>query len=111
MIEAVVEIGIEVGDREHLDEETLREMKLAPAMAHAAHPEASIAILVGGFDRDPRPLWEIPEAAEYVRRFAAAAGLDDWSTDLFKALCQDTIAMLVKCDAVREPHPFTVVIE
>ena len=31
-----------------------------------------------GYDEDPRPIWEIPEAARYVRWWAHYAGLDDF---------------------------------
>jgi hypothetical protein len=31
-----------------------------------------------GYDQDPREVWEIPEAARYVRWWAAYAGMDDF---------------------------------
>jgi len=35
-------------------------------------PRASLSLHLDGFDDDPRELWEIPEAALFIRQFAVA---------------------------------------
>lgn len=44
-------------------------------MVFKIQPEAKHEFMIGGFDQDPRQLWEIPEVCDYVRRFAGAACL------------------------------------
>jgi hypothetical protein len=41
------------------------------------YPKAIFYLNLIGYDQDPREIWEIVDAARYVRRFARAAGLDD----------------------------------
>lgn len=101
-------VVIEIGGKNHLSEGILRKMALGPAMTHARYPEAKIALSIGGYDDDPRELWQIPEAVEYIRRFTAQAGLRDWHSSLFRALDELTIGLLVMCDAVDKPHPYVV---
>jgi len=102
-------VALEVGDSK-LDDKMLQDMAPGPGLAHAAYPKARILIMIGGFDEDPRSLWDIPEVVDYVQRFARAAGLHDWRSSLFNALDEETKALLLKCGAVQEPHPFKVVI-
>jgi hypothetical protein len=40
-------------------------------------PQAHFKVAIAGYDEDPRPLWEISEAAAYVRTWARLAGLTD----------------------------------
>jgi len=40
-------------------------------------PQAHFKVAIAGYDEDPRALWEIPEAAAYVRMWARMAGLTD----------------------------------
>lgn len=101
-------VMIEIGGKGHLDEHTLLEMASAPAMAHAQYPAAPILLSLSGYDQDPRSIWDIPEAADYVRAYARAAGLCDWRSSLFKALDETTAGLLIACDAINKPHPFTV---
>ena len=96
------------GGKGHLDDATLRHMSGAPAMVHARHPGASIELTMDGYDDDPRSLWDIPEAAAYVRRYAKAAKLTDWRSSLFQALEETTKGMLIACDAIDKPHPYTL---
>jgi hypothetical protein len=35
-------------------------------------PRAALSLHLDGFDDDPRELWEIPEAALFIRQFAVA---------------------------------------
>jgi len=34
------------------------------------YPDASLSLHLDGFDDDPRELWDIPEAARFIRQFA-----------------------------------------
>ena len=43
----------------------------------AYYPKAIFYLNMLGYDQDPREIWEIVDAARYVRWFARAAGLDD----------------------------------
>jgi hypothetical protein len=40
------------------------------------YPEAHFVVSLTGYDQDPREIWEIDEAASYVRRWARLAGLN-----------------------------------
>jgi hypothetical protein len=101
-------VVIEFGGAGHLDDRTLQEMCSAPAMVHAQYPDAPIVLSLSGFDDDPRSLWDIPEAAAYIRAYARAAKLTDWRGPLFQALDETSRGLLVACDAIDKPHRFTV---
>jgi hypothetical protein len=62
------------------------------------HPKARFVIHLAGYDDDPRDIWEIDEAARYVRRWARLAGLDD--IDVAGARLDDrALAWLGACGA------------
>jgi hypothetical protein len=46
------------------------------------YPKAIFYPHLVGYDQDPREIWEIVDAARFVRWFARAAGLDDVDTAL-----------------------------
>ena len=48
--------------------------------AIARYPKAIFHLQLIGYDQDPREIWEIVDAARYVRQFARAGGLDDIET-------------------------------
>ena len=50
--------------------------------ASARYPKAVFYLSMIGYDEDPREIWEIVDAARYVRWFARAAGLDAMETAL-----------------------------
>lgn len=37
-------------------------------------PSTAIIIHLGGYDEDPRELWDIPQAREFIRKFAEKTG-------------------------------------
>jgi len=37
-------------------------------------PSTAIIIHLGGYDNDPRELWDIPQAREFIRKFAERTG-------------------------------------
>jgi ribosomal protein L37E len=64
-------------------------------------PRATHTIVVGGYDQDPRSLWDIPEARAFVRAFAAwvlslggPVPLDEWGAD------GPTIMLLALCTGI-----------
>lgn len=95
-----------IGGKGHMGEEELRSMALAVSAVHREHPDAPITLVLDGYDDDPRSLWDIQEAADYVRRYAMASGLHNWRGALFQALDEETKALLIACRAVDEPHPY-----
>jgi hypothetical protein len=50
-----------------------------------------------GFDEDPRPIWEIVDAARYVRWFARFAGLDAQFTEPTNEIAAANLSLLVAC--------------
>lgn len=100
-----------IGGKGHMGAEELRDMARAVAMVHESYPCAPIMLTVDGYDDDPRSLWDIPEAAQYVRRFAMASGLHNWRGPLFAALDDPSRALLIACGAIDEPHPYEVDIQ
>lgn len=109
MTEEISAVVIEFGGRGHLTEDVILEMKDAPRMVAEVYPDKPIMIALAGYDDDPRELYEIPEAADYIRRFAVAAGLTDWRTPMFESLVDECKALLIACNAVDPGHGFTVV--
>jgi hypothetical protein len=63
--------------------------------AAANNPHATFIVMVGGYDDDPRELWDLPEVVRFVRDWAQAAGIHspndlpevDPSTSGFLAAC------------------------
>jgi hypothetical protein len=77
--------------------------------AVAVYPRAKIALTVGGWDDDPRPVWEIPEVAALFHLLTGelfSSGYDP----LIHRLDQNTIAVLCQCGAWGTDHPFDVTI-
>src|SRR5690242_12312506 len=97
-----------IGGKGQFSDATLRRMRDAPRQMLRHNPHAELALFVSGYDDDPRSLWHIPEAADYIRRFAKASGLHDWTGSLFKALHEHSKGLLIACDAIDKPHPFGV---
>jgi hypothetical protein len=65
----------------------------------ATAPEATITVMIGGFDNDPRELWDIAEAATYVRMLAFMICAHGHHLDDFK-FHDDTLAMFALCCGV-----------
>ena len=47
-------------------------------LARVRYPSAKIGFCLGGYDDDPRELYDIAETRDYIRQWAHAAGLADW---------------------------------
>lgn len=107
--ETIAAVLVEFGSRGDLSDATITEMKDAPRLCVQYYPGRPLLISIGGFDDDPRELWDIPEVADYVRRFAMASGLHDWRTRTFDALDEQCKGLLVMCGAVDPGHPYSFI--
>ena len=63
-------------------------------------PKSEHSIMIGGYDEDPRQLWEIPEVCDYMRRFASIVcavtrrPITKWNLD------HSSLAMMALCCGV-----------
>jgi hypothetical protein len=67
-----------------------------------------IAVFLAGWDHDPRELGDIPEAADYVRRWARFAGITLQSTTALVSAGKtqpDTLGLLAACGVFRRRYP------
>lgn len=71
-------IPVHIGMRGHLSERCAREAAETWCEATRCYPKALFMIVVLGYAEDPREIWEVPEAARYVRWWAKFAGMDDY---------------------------------
>ena len=103
-------VVLEIGDPGRLSRRYAAEM--ARLIHHAAHqcPDATLVVTLGGFDDDPRSLWDIREARKFLKAWAAEAGIRDWWHPLVMRLSVGTIALLAKCGAFAPGHPFVPMI-
>ena len=90
----------------------LEELNLAiDAFEKAAqiYQNATFLLVCGCYDADPRPIWEIPEAAARFNLFAAAC-FSGGHDPLIHRLQPESIALLCQCGAWGTDHPFKVTI-
>jgi hypothetical protein len=84
--------------------------------AFVALPDAEHMIVVGGYDDDPRELWDIPEARDFVAAFGWAVSgilqrpLHDWKLE------PASIALVAVCVGIgrvvrRNPHTGAWIVE
>lgn len=97
---------IQIGGKGSLTDKTLRKMAPAVRKILAHSPGAEVMLSIDGYDDDPRELYEIPETRDYLRRYARASGLHDWTGPLFQALDESTKGLLIAADAIDKPHPY-----
>jgi hypothetical protein len=102
-------IAIEIGGKDHLTHEALLQAGLGLFAAAVRVTNPAVLLMVFGYDDDPRELHEIPEAADYIREFAKLTTMNNHNSKWFKMLVEDSKAVLLACDAVDKPHPYTVV--
>jgi hypothetical protein len=65
------------------------------------YPKAHYILSLAGYDDDPRNLWEIPEAAGHVCRWARFVGLRTLD-DAFRYLSEQQVGWLAACGAFGE---------
>jgi hypothetical protein len=102
-------IHLVVGMRGMLTRAEARRSAVAFRKLVKKHPGACIALAIAGYDRDPREIDEIPEAAQHYRRFAAFAGVDTLAAAIESPLHRDSIGVLGACSALRDFDPDNVV--
>jgi hypothetical protein len=66
---------------------------------HLEEPQAMITAMIGGFDNDPRELWDIDEPKQYIAAVARILVRCGYKVDDFK-LHDDTIACFAMCCGV-----------
>src|SRR5215468_5922451 len=69
-------IPVCIGMRGHLSKGEARQAARMWREVVARYPKAAVYLHLPGYNQDPREIWEIVDAARYVRWFARAAGLD-----------------------------------
>lgn len=80
-------------------------------------PSTAVMIHVGGYDQDPRELWQIPEAREFIRKFCEKTkahenpAIDPMSRALLLACGADPnryvdIKMISREEALRQSQAF-----
>src|SRR5262245_19539118 len=73
-------VCVEIGSRGHLSRGDAKRAAVTWKKAQRAQPGARFIFAIAGYDDDPRALWEIPEVAAYVRRWAKMVGITDPET-------------------------------
>ncbi len=73
-------IVLQIGAKGNLTKHKAKKMGLAFRVARSKYPESKIAFSIDGYDDDPREIYQIPEACEYIKLWAKASGFDDWRT-------------------------------
>lgn len=100
-------VVVQIGEPGHMDAAALAEAVAVFLLAVDLYPRAEFAVTIGGYDEDPRSVWEIPEAAEQFRAFARAAVPSAYHP-VVRRLERTTIATLCQCGAWPAGHPFRV---
>ena len=99
----------EIGDRNNLT--VADAIKAGQGLRNViVNTHGAMAIMVGGYDDDPRPLFQIPEVVDYVQKVMIEAGIRHWTHLAVVRLGQATLVLLVLCGVFGEDHPFTAVI-
>jgi hypothetical protein len=100
-------VVIQIGSPEQLDAASLSEAIAVFILAAGRYPAAKLAVTVGGYDEDPRSVWEIPEAAARFRAFADGCFVSAFDP-LVGRLEDTSIATFVQCGAWPGGHPWRV---
>jgi hypothetical protein len=83
-------IMMPIGQRGELTKRNARETAAAWREAVRRYPKAQLGISMLGYNEDPREIWQIEDAARYVRWWARYAGMDNEAA----VLCAGEISML-----------------
>jgi hypothetical protein len=89
-------IFIEIGVAGDLTERAAARAAVAFRLARACSPAASVHFTIGGYDDDPREIFEIPEVREYIRRWARLADVADVSAAMAVPWDQGMLYILAK---------------
>jgi hypothetical protein len=103
-------VAIEIGVRGDLTLGAVAQSVMAFALAQKRYPEAEFALVIGGYDDDPREVWDIPEAKHFFRVFLGAAKrmipgtMFDWR---FDTTTQGVVAMCLGIGRIVSQDPAT----
>lgn len=103
-------VAIEIGARDELTLGACADAVMAFVMARERYPDAEFALLIGGYDADPREVWDIPEAKEYFRVFVGSllmvigGTVFDWRLD---DATMGVVAMCLGIGRIVGRHPMT----
>jgi hypothetical protein len=100
-------IIVEIGARGQLVAEWAEDAARATVLALRVVAPGRLSWAIGGYDDEPRELWEIPEVAAHVRLVAELVGITD-GHNVPDAFSEETIAILALCGTWGSDHPFTV---
>jgi hypothetical protein len=70
-------IGLVIGTRDDLSPESAEAAAQKWRDILRQYPNVSVYVSLAGYDDDPREIWEIASAAEYVRQWARFAGIEN----------------------------------
>jgi hypothetical protein len=107
--------AVEIGHKNHLTPEVAVKSATGVLSLNARYPDTHMAIVIGGYDNDDRELWDIPEAAEFVKLFATLLCVRGRKLDSFNFV-DDSLAVLALCTksgkiTQKHEHGYTVEIE
>jgi hypothetical protein len=89
-------VFLEVGMKGDLTPHRATRAAATILMVAATSPEATMTVMIGGYDNDPRELWDIPEAAAWVKLLAEMICMKGHHLDDFRFV-DDTMAMFALC--------------
>jgi len=72
-----VAIGLIIGTRDDLSPKSAEAAAQKWRDIRRQYPNLSVYVSLAGYDDDPREIWEIASAAEYVRQWARFAGIEN----------------------------------
>jgi hypothetical protein len=90
---------IEIGHKGALTIDNAVRAAGAIVKVHLTSPEAVITAMIGGYDNDPRELWDIPEPRDYVKAVAGIMVQRGFTFQDF-TLHDDTVACFALCCGV-----------
>jgi hypothetical protein len=102
--------GILIGERGKLNRTAAKQGARLFRQIAAAQPTGVLHPNIGGYEDDPRGLWEIPEACRYLCRWAQFAGIESTAdADRFR-IDVNMCGVLAKCGVFEDVDADTVVI-
>jgi hypothetical protein len=99
-----------IGARGELTRQAARSAAKAFRKIAAKGPKALVHIMIAGYDDDPREIADIPEAREYVCRWARFAAIDSIAAAQASPLNDDSVGVLAACGCFPEVDPDDVMV-
>lgn len=70
--------------------------------------EQTLVLTIGGYDDDPRELYQVPDVIQFLRRVMKHAGITHWSHPAVRMLNEESLALLLQCGVFGKDHPWRV---